>query len=328
MNRWTLLFLACLTGSWATEPMDTVQRLGEFRQVDLSRLFAGEILTERGALMDFPNGIAVQSCFAVPLPAAEVARHLQVWDPSPHEVLKVYAFHPVSSPCLSEDFRQFSFAGNQRPVRWLLDKTLATTPTQSSLNLSRTDAATLAGSRLAPVEGWTKLLVARATAFQQRGWAGVAPYEVAGEKTAPAAQLQALLREPTGIAVEFAPILEKIGLAGAASDVTLGGFYYWSLLEADHHATFNLGAMYRLAVGEHYQLADVEYYVSSDYYTTITLFEVWPVTGGTLVWRVDLLAAPVLAVTKGAERLAYGALMAQDIKKEIRCILDDTKSWH
>ena len=37
---------------------------------DLVRLLAGEILTARGTLMDFPNGISAQSCFAVALPAA------------------------------------------------------------------------------------------------------------------------------------------------------------------------------------------------------------------------------------------------------------------
>ena len=87
--------------------------------------------------------------------------------------------------------------------------------------------------------------------------------------------------------------------------------------------------MYLLAVGNHYQLADMEYYVNASYFTSITLMEVWPIQDGAkpaaLVWRDDYFAAPMLAFTKGTERIAYGALMLQDIKKEIRCFEDDVK---
>ena len=37
-------------------------------------------------------------------------------------------------------------------------------------------------------------------------------------------------------------------------------------------------------------------------------------------------AAPMLAFTKGTERIAYGALMLQDIKKEIHCFQDEAKT--
>jgi len=70
--------------------------------------------------------------------------------------------------------------------------------------------------------------------------------------------------------------------------------------------------------------------VSNDYYTSATLYEVWPIQvgekTGALVWRGDFFAAPMLAFTKGTERIAYGALMLQDIKKEIRCFRDSLKA--
>jgi hypothetical protein len=34
----------------------------------------------------------------------------------------------------------------------------------------------------------------------------------------------------------------------------------------------------------------------------------------------------MLRFTKGTERIAYGVLMLQDIKKEIRCIEDEAKT--
>jgi hypothetical protein len=139
-----------------------------------------------------------------------------------------------------------------------------------------------------------------------------------------------MLREQLVIAHEFLPILKKIGLLGNETVPSLTPFYYWTLFDADYHGTISLGAVYQLVVDDHFQLVDMEYYVSGNYYTSATLFEVWPIQvggkPGALVWRGDFFAAPMLAFTKGTERIAYGALMLQDIKKEIRCFQDEAKT--
>ena len=328
---WLGLWLVGTLSSLAVEPVDTVQRLSGFRQVDVMRLLAGEILTERGTLMDFPNGISAQSCFAVAVPVAEVARRLQIWNPTSHPELKVYAFHPISVPCQPADFAQLQLTSALKPVRWLGEKTLATTPVKSVLDLSQAEAAELSRTLAASTnsqrvtDGWRKLLAARVVAFQQQGWAGIAPYEMAGKVTSPVAQLRALLHDQVVVAAEFAPVLRKSGLLGEMAEAPVLPFYYWNLFEANHHATLCLGAVYRVEEGARYQVADVEYYVSNDYYTAVTLYEIWPVAGGTLVWRVDLFAAPMLEYTKGMERLAYEVMMVQEIKQETRCLLDDLK---
>jgi hypothetical protein len=177
---------------------------------------------------------------------------------------------------------------------------------------------------------WTGLLLSRASAFQQRGLAGVHPYETAGESVSPSEQLRTMLREQLAISHEFLPIFKKIGLAGNEAVPSLTPFYYWSLFDADHHGTINLGAVYLLQVDDHFQLVDMEYYVTGNYYTSATLYEIWPVQAGgksgALVWRGDFFSAPTLRFTKGTERIAYGALMLQDIKKEIHCIQDEVKA--
>ena len=317
-------------------PFESLKSFSDFQQVDLNRLLNGDILSERGSLMDFPNGISAQTCFVVPVSAEEAAKRLQLWDPSPHGALKVFAFHALHAPCEVADFRQLDFRNSQRPVRWLLDKIVASTPTRSDLNLTHAEAQDLAGcvqKRGDPQkvsECVTTLLLGRATAFQQKGLDGAQPYETAGESVAPAVQLRTMLREQLVIAHEFSPILKKIGLIGNETVPSLVPFYYWTLFDADYHGTISLGAVYQLAVGDHFQLVDMGYYVSGNYYTSATLFEVWPVQvrgkPGALVWRGDFFAAPMLAFTKGTERIAYGALMLQDIKKEIHCFQDEAKT--
>jgi hypothetical protein len=317
-------------------PVEVITGFSDFQQIDLNRLLNGDILSERGSLMDFANGISAQTCFVVPLSAEETAKWLQLWDPTPHAELKVFAFHALHAPCVPEDFQPLDFKNSQKPVRWLMDKTVASTPAKSDLNLAHDEAQQLAGcvqKRADPQkvsDCWARVLLARAAAFQQKGLAGVFPYEVGGESVSPAIQLRTMLREQLAISHEFLPILKKIGLLGSDADPSMAPFYYWTLFDADYHGTIVLGAVYLLPVGDHFQLVDVQYYVSGNYYTSVTLYEVWPVQARdkseALVWRGDYFAAPMLRFTKGTERIAYGALMLQDIKKEIHCIQEEAKT--
>jgi hypothetical protein len=343
MGRLGYCFLVALSfgaftaaSSRAQGPVETLKNFSDFQTIDLSRLLEGDVLSERGSLMNFPNGISGQTCFAVSSSAAETAKQLQAWNPAPHADLKVYAFRTLHVPCELPDFQPLDFKSNQRPIRWLLERTTATTAANSELNLTRDEAKTLAActeNHPDPqvVAGcWAKLLLNRASRFQQNGLAGILPYETAGDTASPATQLRTMLLEQLQIVREFAPILKKIGLLGDETSPLVKPTYYWTLFDANYHATLALGAVYQVAVGDHYQLADVGYYVSNGYYTSATLYEVWPIQvgekSGALVWRGDYFAAPMLAYTKGVERIAYGALMLQGIKKEIRCFQDSLKA--
>jgi len=320
----------------SSDPVEIIRNFSDFQQVDLAQVLNGDILSERGSLMDFPNGISAQTCFFVPLPAEETAKRLQLFDPSPHAELKAFAFHALHVPCELADFQSLDFRTSQSSVRWLLDKTIATTPTKSELNLSRDEAQQIAeclqkrADAQQASECWAKLLLARASAFQQQGLAGIKPYQNEWGTVSPSDQLHAMLHEGLAVAHEFLPILKGIGLVGNDTAPALTPFYYWTLFDADYHGTIALGAVYLLPVDDHYQLADIEYYVNGSYYTSATLCEVWPIRArgkyGALVWRGDFFAAPMLRFTKGTERIAYGALMLQDIKKEIRCIQQEAKT--
>lgn len=338
---WLLLVLGagcCFSVSAAesSDPVDAIKSFSDFTDIDRGRVLSGEVLSERGSLMNFPNGISAQTCYALALPAAEAAKHLQLWDPSPYSELKVFAFHALHVPCVPSDFQSLDFNSRQSPVRWLLEKTIATTPSRSELNLTRDEARQLSGcasKRVDPQqvsECWATLLMARAAAFQQKGLAGILPYEVAGESVSPADQLRSMLLEQIAVSHEFLPILKGIGLLGKDTTPSLTPFYYWTMFDADYHGTISLGAVYLLAVGDHFQVLDMEYYVNANYFTSATLYEVWPVQHdgkpAALVWRGDFFAAPTLRFTKGTERIAYGALMLQDIKKEIHCMQEEAKT--
>ncbi len=315
------------------DPVAYLKSFSDFHEVDLKRLLNGEIASERGALMNLRTGISTQSCFATPASPAETAKRLQEWNPVSHESLGVYRFHPTGAPPDVADFKDLDFELDKRAVRWLLNKTLTTTVGDSDLNLSRAESQQIALSlkkNSTPQEVaacWTKLLLARVSAFQSKGFDGITPYEVSGDKVSPTEQIRLMVKEKSRIAREFDPLIQKVGLAGGAA--TLKPSYYWNLFSSEGYGTLCLGATYSLPVDDHYQLLDLEYYVSGSYYASATFYEVWPIKvgdkTGSLVWRGDLFSAGGLAYTKGMERIAYGAVMLLEIKKGIRAFQDDLK---
>ncbi len=319
----------------ASDPLEDVQGFSDFSTTDLRHVLDGNILGARGALMNFPNGLSAQTCFVTPEAAAETARRLRVWDPLPHDALNVFAYQAMRQTCEIGDFQGLNLKSNQGAIRWLLDKTLATTADRSDLNLTRAEAQQLANcSRSNPDPQeigacWGDLLQERAAAFQREGFDGMPPYEANGVTVSPGAQLREMLRDQPAVARQFSTLLRESGLLGGGRAESLTPTLYWTLFEANHHATLSLGAIYLLPQGDHYQLMDVQYYVSGKYYAAATLSEIWPIRVGekteALVWRGDFVAAPTLAFTKGTDRIIYGAILLQEIKKVVRCFQDDLK---
>lgn len=322
-----------------SDPLAGLKQFGDFSKIDIKRLLEGEILTQRGPLMYFPNGISSQLCFAVPVSPAETVKRLQTWDPTLCPSLKVYASHDLNNPIDLKEFSSLSryLDPGNRPVRWLWNQTLATTAYSSDLNLTQIEAAELTrcvgNNATAKTMGdcWGNLLFARATGFQRNGFASSLPYEFDVESVNPASHLRSLLQEQTLITREFAPLLQGAGLVdGGAALSPIRPMYYWRLFQADHHATFSLGAVYVLQVGDRYQLLDLEYYVSGTYYTSATLYEIWPIRDGgrtgSLVWCNVLCSAPTLQFASGIERLATGVILTLEFKKCIRCFQGSFKT--
>lgn len=342
MRRLKLLFLVALAcelggdvGAQTSDLSASLKSFSDFQQVDVGKLLGGDILSERGALMKLRTGISTQTCFAVPASPAETAKQLQCWDPLPHQSLGVYQFHSMQTPPAAADFNSLDLSLNERAVRYLLGKTLTIGPGDTDLHLSSDERRQFMtglkrnSTAKEAAACWTKLLMARAALFQTKGFDGVPAYESAGGTVSPADQLRLMLKEKGEIVREFDPLIQKIRLAGGGAP-TLTPFHYWSLFSSEGYGTLNLGAVYLLPVGDRYQLLDVEYYVSGSYYASVTFYEVWPARAGektgSVVWRGDFFSAPGLAHTKGMERIAYGAIMLLEIKKEIRAFQDDMKT--
>ncbi|MGB9082086.1 MAG: hypothetical protein WCD00_12375 [Desulfuromonadaceae bacterium] len=323
----------------ASDPLVELKQFSDFSKIDIKRLLGGEILTQRGPLMEFPNGISSQLCFAVPSSPAETVKRLQSWDPTRCQSLKVYASHDLNDPGELKQFNSLypHLDPGKRPIKWLWDQTLATTANSSDLNLTQIEALELVRcvgkDANAKTIGacWGNLLFARLSGFQRNGFNSALHYEFDVEPVDPTSHLRSLLQEQILVTREFALLLQGAGVVGGGAGMpTIRPSYYWRLFQADHRATLSLGAVYVLQVGDRYQLLDIEYYVSGTYYTSATLYEIWPIQDGgrtgSLVWCNVMCSAPTLRFAAGIERLASGVILTLEFKKCIRCFQDSLKN--
>jgi hypothetical protein len=346
MKRLTILLIlglccaVCVTvPAQDSDPLAGLKQFSDFPKIDIKRLLEGEIISQRGPLMNFPNGVSSQLLFAVPTSPAETVKRLQTWDPTRCPSLKVYASHDLIDPSEPKQFNDLHLYLDpaKRPIRWLWDQTLATTAHSSDLNLTRIEALELTRcigkDAHAKTIGacWGNLLFARVAGFQRNGFNSALHYEFDLESVNPTSHLRSLLQEQTLITREFATLLQRAGVMdGGAAVSPIRPTYYWRLFQADHRATLSLGAVYELQVGDHYQLLDIEYYVSGTYYTSATLYEIWPVhdggRSGSLVWCNVMCSAPALRFAAGIERLASGVILTLEFKKCVRCFQDSFKT--
>jgi hypothetical protein len=330
--------LLALSTARANSPAEEIKSFSEISEVNPNALAGGAIQSQRGATMQFQDGISTEMCYVVLAPADKTAQNLQNWDPSGHPDLGVFQHHDIHFPAREEDFSSLNLAMDKRPIRMMRDETFAVGPDKADFNLSHAEGQALkeilrgggtvkSHSAEAASAGWKKTLLQRALDFQTGGIARSSPYEMNGLNVKPAGQFHSMLQEQERITDEFKPILQETTLLGSGGVPASSGRFYWDLFDADSSGTISLGVAYVKHVGDKYQIADFEYYVSGSYYVSLTLYEIWPVTingkAASLIWRGDFFSAPSVSSAHGVERMAYGMIMIQETKKAIHDFQQD-----
>jgi hypothetical protein len=307
---------------WA-DPLPELASFSAFREVDQAELKQGAILAEKGLTASSNRGLCVQTCFYVPASPKQAVEALRNWNPARHPELKVYQHRPISLPPLPADFSALQLNPEKRPERWVLDKTKSLAGGKSAFLLSRGEVGRFqADGGIDPSQYWQEVLAGRAQAFAQGGLGALAPYDVAGAIQA-GREIQDLLDDDARIWGRFGGFLK--GTVLSSSPAQANPLCYWELFDVTGNGTLNLGAFFFESSDGTVKVADVQYYASGGYYASIILYHFWPWESGTLVWRADLLSTPSLAYTKGMERMAYGGVMLQEIKKAVRAFQKDLK---
>lgn len=330
MIRRLSFVLALLSTGALADPIAEMTAFSSLKNADLAKLTAGEIQTGRGPVMSFPRGLAIESAYVVKVPLAKTLELLRQWSPSRHAELKVWLHGELPAKPTLEDFRKIADAPANGPVKALIAATEKLDPEKPGLYVSsgeakgftKTQAATWGGTLPGTVSGfWANVLLARAQAFNAGGIARQPAYASKGETISPADEISRLLKEAPKVQAQFSGLVGSLTGGGAPAKTA----HYWELFDVEGQAAFSLGATLEKQTATGAQSADVQYYASGGYFVLVTFYQMWPVEGGTLVWRGDFIASPALGELRGVERMGSGAAMMKQIKQFVTAFLKDAK---
>ena len=330
MIRRLFVILALLSTGAFADPIAELAAFASLKNVDLAKLAAGEIQTGRGPVMSFPRGLAIESAYVVKAPVAKVLELQRQWSPARHSELKVWLHGELPAKPALEDFRKIADAPANGPVKSLIAATEKLDPEKPGLYVSsdeakgfaKTQVSTWGGTLPGTVSGfWANVLLARAQAFGSGGLARQPAYSWKGESISAADEINRLLKEVPKVRAQFSGLAGSLTGGGAPAKTA----HYWELFDVEGQAAFSLGATIEKPAATGAQSVDVQYYASGGYFALVTFYQMWPVEGGTLIWRGDLIASPALGELRGMERMGASAAMMKQIKQFVTAFLKDSK---
>ncbi|MCX7826786.1 MAG: hypothetical protein N2689_14695 [Verrucomicrobiae bacterium] len=337
------LKLMTVVGCWVSaasigmsaDAVSQLKSVSAFSEIDLKKLADGDILTQRGGLTKFRRCIAGESCYLVMKKPEAVAKFIRTPDPSKTPDGAVFFHCDYMPPLRDEHLAKWNLGADKFAVRRFVTRTLAITPDKADFAISKQEAQAMAQCLKdspyrdkQPAETarrcWALTLKNRDKQFGESGLGKIAPYEMDASPISPTGEMKSLLEEHPNVVKEFEPLLNETGLnSSRPGRMAIAPQHYVEMINWDVQATVDLGVVLTKALDDgRYQILDVQYFSSGMYYVSLCLQELWPVTvdgkDATLVWRVDLLSAPTLEVTRGIERMAYAKIMMIEIKKSIQ----------
>jgi hypothetical protein len=326
------------TLSTHADPISELRSLSVFKNADLGKMAAGEVLASQGPGMRFARGGSAESAYIVRAPAKTTVGLIQQWRPTQHPELRVYLQEDVSTRVTPNDFRSLASAPSNSSVKAFVDATEKLPADASKLQLSSAEVKEYngggspgGGTIPAPVVVfWSQVLAQRARSFVSGGLAAQPPYQTSGATILAADEIAHLLEERGNVRSQFASLISSSAIGGGRGSLTPSlswQVFHGGARGAVSLAAVSLDAFYAKPAADGWQTADLGFYSSGAYYAAVTLHQLWPVqvdgSEATLVWRVDLVSSAALAELRGAERLGSGAAMMREIQTNVRAFLKD-----
>ena len=299
----------------AAEPATAFHPWSSVEKFDVEKLAHGRIATMCNGSMSFARGISAQAVFIVNATPEAALRALLTSDPTKRPEQETYQ-RPVFHSEQDAGFTKLKLDPKIPAVRRLLDAMRQ----REDLHLSREETALLPkGDNLEDAQRfWAGTLAQRWTQWTQRGeLRATEAFDVRSE-------IASLLKEEPKLAQHFATLLTPFTQPSPPGPPTQ---HYWDTSSVNHTAALALGTLYTRATEGRTQVLDLTYYASSGYLTSITLYEMLPITLAgqprTLVWEACLVSAPALAGGFGVKKAIGSRLMVGDLEKSIRFFQQD-----
>lgn len=308
--------------------------------VDLNALYNGTIQVGRGTALRSSRGLSTQAVYLARRPLAFTQKFLVSWDPSAHPEMDTYQSFNFHSEADAK-FEEFKFTRTDRPTKMLMEYTLKIRNHSDDLHLTKAEVESLKATMAALPDKqfespafqsaasafWTSVLKSRFDLYKKGGVSALPPIEMDGNRFSVSEELRSMFSDSPAITKRFLNLLDTTCLRPTPGEPIASALYYWQLFKADSIATVCLGGIYTSESPENSKMLDLQFYVSNSYFTSVTLYDLFPVKVNgedcTLIWRADYVSAPALMSVRGVEQMAAGMLMSQSIKQAVQFFIAD-----
>lgn len=323
MNR-AFISLLFVASALAASPIDEVRSSSGLSGLDLEKIQRAEIVAARGPLGSFPRGVYTEACYFVKRPVETVREKLLHWDTSKEPELKVSILREYAWPASPIVFDQVALSSSQPKDKWLIDRTAqmfaSGKPDDLYLTANEAESARQLSSRPRDAgvnEFWRKILAARDKAVASGGLNALPHFNAGKIAISIRSEFDGLMTLAPKVAEHFQPLISaKPFTDGADSSSEI--VPYWQQTAVQNHTTLHAGFLAAQKRPASWMVADCTYFTSDTYFTSVTLYELFPIEGGTLVWQIDFVSAPFRSYLSGTDRFFAGKEIVKETTKTIQ----------
>jgi hypothetical protein len=311
-----------------------VYAFSELQSISFEKIIRGEIIGIRTPLDGTELSLGAESFYAVrlaPDPTLQKMKTFSTTDMEEGQNLSVKTSHAVSNPAVNPDFNGFALNPSFKNSAWFL-KQSAKSLSGGVFNLSHQEKTLLAAAmkNSDPTDPeqtreftrvWREILTGRAGTFQKSGLIGSTPYENAGQHFEHGKETLRALKSRPKVLQAFSGILDPV-MTGKPLPNAPAPHFTWEMSDIRKEQTLSLTAFFSQPSEGGHRVAEVTYFVTSQYYLSVILYQLIPVEidglPGTFIYRSDFVLSPSVSRIKGIERIAAENILLMEIRKSIR----------
>ena len=329
-RSWLLLCLwVGVAGLWGSEmglrPEGVGQEVGW--KVELSRmgfevpveeLEKGEVVGQKWMISGGrPGFLGAKVFFLANGEPEKVARSILLFDPTEGKVLEwksggaVKIFQKVARPAAAGDWSRFREALAGMPYEMMLR---VEDQNEGKVHFHSDEIQEISKSGVA---GYISVLTKLMQTFHRGGWKELIAVPSGRDAEVDFdAELRDVLKENGPIRDEFRRLLTALAYGGRDEKEKIEVNDYWQLMEVDKRPAVALGCgVARAGVGGRWEVADMNYYVSSGYFGSISFYGVWPYSAGrSLVCRMDVVETSAEQLAQATARMVGEGMFMREVR--------------
>jgi hypothetical protein len=287
-------------------------------EVPVEELEGGEVVGQKWMISGGrPGFLGAKVFFLANGEPEKVARSILLFDPTEGKVLDwksggaVKIFQKVARPAVEEDWSRFREALAGMPYEMMLR---VEDQREGKLHFHPEEIQEISKGG---VSGYISVLKRLVQTFHRGGWKELIAVPSGRDAEVDFdAELREVLKENGPVRDEFRRLLTALAYGGRDEKEKIEVNDYWQLMEVDKRPTVALGCgVARAGVGGRWEVADMNYFVSSGYFGSISFYGVWPYSAGrSLVCRMDIVQTNPEQLAQATARMVGEGMFMREVR--------------